>query len=338
MYPQRKRFAFTIFDDTDVGTLDSLRPIYDLLGDLGLRTTKSVWPVDYAGDSAYRGSATLEDDDYCRYLLNLKSLGFEIAYHGATMESADRETSMRALALFRRVFGQGPRSYAAHAQNRDNLYWGRERFRFGLCKSVYQRLAGSRDRPSEGHVPGSRYYWSDLAPEIAYVRSFTYTGINLDRISRCVPYRTANTPGVAAWFPTCDADNVEEFAELLTRRNVDELEANNGLCIVSTHLGKGFVRNGEVHAGARHALEYLSKRDGWFVPVSEMLDYLAHTRGIECLRGWRLFRLEALWFLHSLLRRRHTRAYEATEVPYLEAAARCKVISDSSDAATRIRA
>ena len=60
-FPDGKRFAFTIFDDTDVGTLESLRPIYDLLAQLGLRTTKTVWPLDYLGSSAFAGSVTLED-------------------------------------------------------------------------------------------------------------------------------------------------------------------------------------------------------------------------------------------------------------------------------------
>ncbi len=44
-FPGGARFAFTIIDDTDVATVDNVRPIYRLLEALGMRTTKTVWPV-----------------------------------------------------------------------------------------------------------------------------------------------------------------------------------------------------------------------------------------------------------------------------------------------------
>jgi hypothetical protein len=40
-FPGGKCFAFTIFDDTDVATVENIRPIYLLLEDLGMRTTKT---------------------------------------------------------------------------------------------------------------------------------------------------------------------------------------------------------------------------------------------------------------------------------------------------------
>src|SRR5437899_2238785 len=42
-WPEGKDFAFTIIDDTDNATLARIRPIYELLSELGLRTTKTVW-------------------------------------------------------------------------------------------------------------------------------------------------------------------------------------------------------------------------------------------------------------------------------------------------------
>ena len=41
-WPHGKRFAFTVFDDTDSATLENVSPVYALLRDLGFRTTKSV--------------------------------------------------------------------------------------------------------------------------------------------------------------------------------------------------------------------------------------------------------------------------------------------------------
>ena len=40
-FPNGKRFAFTILDDTDVATLANVRPIYRLLEEVGMRTTKT---------------------------------------------------------------------------------------------------------------------------------------------------------------------------------------------------------------------------------------------------------------------------------------------------------
>jgi hypothetical protein len=320
MYPGGKRFAFTVFDDTDVATVDSIRPVYELLYELGFLTTKTVWPLGYDGPSAYAGSSSLEDEDYREYLQLLQSRGFEIAFHGATMETSLRSDTDRALQLFRGTFGRGPSSYAAHSRNRDNLYWGRHRFHFALWRGLYQLLAGRRDPEYAGHVAGSDVYWLDLAPELRYVRNFTYDGIDLNRITPHVPYKTAATAAVQGWFPSCDADNVEEFLDLLSPRNQDRLEQAGGLCILSTHFGKGFTRHGRVRDDVARTLESLSKRPGWFVPLTTLLDHLVAVRGMPCLTGPQLFRLEALWFAHMLLRRRRHRSYEATETPFLIAA------------------
>ena len=41
-FPGVKRFAFTVFDDTDHATVRNTAPVYALLEELGI-TTKSVW-------------------------------------------------------------------------------------------------------------------------------------------------------------------------------------------------------------------------------------------------------------------------------------------------------
>jgi hypothetical protein len=181
---------------------------------------------------------------------------------------------------------------------------------------------GRREPRYDGHVPGSDVYWLDLAPELRYVRSLTYAGVDLNRVTLRVPYRLRATPGIKAWFPSCDADNVEEFVALLSSENQDALERNGGVCILSTHFGKGFIRDGRVRPDVARALESLSKRPGWFVPVTPLLDHLAQQRGIAELSGAKLFRLEGLWFVHSLLRKFKERPYESTEVPFLEAGQR----------------
>ena len=321
-FPGGRQFAFSIFDDTDVATLEYIRPIYELLERLGFRTTKTVWSLPYEGPSDYAGSDTLQDPEYASFIRHLQQRGFEIAFHGARMESSERPQIDAALELYRKTLGSYPTAYAAHALNGDNLYWGVDRFRFRLWRRVYRVLSGRGERPGEGHRAGSRFYWADLAEQhLRYMRSFTYDELNLWNITATIPYRTAGTPGVRAFFPSAFADNVEEFIELLSPERVARLESERGLCIVSTHFGKGFVREGRVHPAVAGLLTQLSQRPGWFQPVSTVLDHLVSAQGgVPLLSGYRLFCLEGLWFWHGLRRRRKHRLYDKTELPYLERA------------------
>jgi hypothetical protein len=319
-FPDGKRFAFSIFDDTDVGTLEYIRPIYELLDRLGFRTTKSVWPLPYYGSSHYEGSATLDDSEYAKYVRHLQDRGFEIAFHGARMESTERADVHRAFEVYQQTLGCYPTSYAAHGHNSDNLYWGVDRFRFGVWRWLYQAIGGRHERQGEGHRVESPFYWGDLAQKhLRYVRSFTYDELNLWKITTAIPYRTAGTPGANAFFPSSFADNVEEFIELLSAPRQAQLEREGGLAIVGTHFGKGFLRDGRVHPQVVDLLTGLSQRAGWFPPVSTLLDYLAEQQaGIPKLQGYDLFRLEALWFWHSIRSRKKHRDYDVTETPYLK--------------------
>jgi hypothetical protein len=321
-FPGGKLFAFSIFDDTDVATLEFIRPIYELLDRLGFRTTKTVWPLPYHGDSWYQGSDTLDDPEYAAYMRHLQERGFEIAFHGARMESSERAQIEASLEAYRQILGQYPTAYAAHGENRDNLYWGVDRFRFRPWRWLYAALAGRRERRAEGHRTESPFYWADLAERhLRYVRSFTYDDLNLWNVTTAIPYRTGSTPGVRAFFPSSFADNVEEFIELLSPALQARLERERGLAIVSTHFGKGFVRDGRVHPAVIEVLTRLAQRPGWFQPVSTVLDYLADAQGeVVLLGGYRLFRLEGLWFWHSIRSRHRRRTHEKTELPYLQRA------------------
>lgn len=321
-FPGGKQFAFSIFDDTDEATLGYVRPIYELLERLGFRTTKSVWPLPYSGDSDYQGADTLADPEYASYVRELQERGFEIAFHGARMETSKRAEIVAAFEKYKQILDRYPLTYAAHAHNCDNLYWGALRFRFRLWRWLYTALSGRTAYTGEGHRPESPFYWGDLAEQhLRYVRSFTYDDLNVWNITAAVPYRTAGTPGVCAFFPSSFADNVEEFIELLSPARQAQLERERGLAIVGTHFGKGFLRDGSVHPGVVEVLTRLSQRPGWFQPVSTLLDYLTDAQGgAVLLQGYRLFRLEALWFWHQFRGRGKHRTYEKTQRPYLQRA------------------
>lgn len=317
-YPAGKRFAFSIFDDTDVATLDSIRPLYDYMYELGILTTKSVWSLDYEGDSNYRGSHTLENQAYADYMRELQKCGFEIGFHGATMESAARPEIKKALQKYSDVLGAPPQIYAAHSYNRDNLYWGAARFSSRLLRRLYTRMSGEKLDYFQGHEAQSPYFWGDLAKQhIKYMRSFTFTDINLLNLNLPLVYRKNDTPWINNWFISCDAENVEEFNALLSSKNQTRIEKQKGVCIISTHLGKGFVGKGKVHPQTKRLLKELSDRNGWFVPVSNILDLYGAQNGYPQLNSWQNFRVESKWYSGSFKRRLQRKQYHATEVQYL---------------------
>ena len=304
-FPGGARFAFTVMDDTDVATVENVQPMYGLLESLGMRTTKTVWPVGCEeGSRDFSLSETMDDPNYRDFVLDLHARGFEIAFHGATMETSARERTARALERFRCVFGTPPRVHANHAFNRDNLYWGAARLDDSALRLLY-RIA-FRQAPDffQGHCPGSPYWWGDLCVEqIEYVRNLTFSEINLLRVNPSMPYRDPIRPCVRWWFSAADAEGVDEFNALLRPENQGRLEAEGGVCIVATHFGKGFARHGKPHPETQRLLESLAGRNGWFPPVVELLDWLRARRDTDTLpaREWR--RMQWRWARDILVRR-----------------------------------
>ena len=319
MYPQNKDFIFTIFDDTDVSTFENIKPVYDFLYSIGMLTTKSVWPLGYdEGYSDFAGSNTLEDKNYAEYIKKLSALGFEIAFHGASMESSRRGKTIEGIKKFYDVLGFFPRSYAAHAGNRENIYWGEERFQFNIFKQIYRLLNPKKSNYYSGGEKKSPYYWSDIYQEhFDYTRTFTYHNINLLNIINKLPYRIKSRPILNSCFFTTDADNVEEFNKLLCIKNQNKLVKERGICIISTHFGKGFVKDNELHKETKYLLAKLATRNGWFVPVSVAMDFLKNRGKNGYINDFALFILEFKWFLHTVKRRFKKKKYEKTELSYL---------------------
>lgn len=305
-YPGGARFAFTIIDDTDVATLENIRPVYELLTELGMRTTKTVWPVGCPeGSRDYAGSTTLEDPEYAAYMRELRDRGFELTWHGATMESSRRERTVAALEVLQRELDVTPRVHANHAYNRENLYWGKDRLDSPLLRALFGRLSGVAGDHYGGHLPGSAYWWGDYAQaHVTYGRNLTFLEINTLAVNPSMPYRDPRRPLVPWWFSASDADDATAFVDLLTERNVDRLERDGGACIVATHVGKGFAPGGRLHRGVERALRLVAARGGWFVPVGTLLDHLRAVRGAaaELPAGeWR--RMQWRWAVDSFRQR-----------------------------------
>jgi hypothetical protein len=304
LLPPGKRFAFSVLDDTDDSTLDNVRPVYTMLREYGFRTTKTVWPLDCPeGSRNFFAADTLQNKAYLGFVHELADTGFEVAFHGATMESSRRERTLEALELIRGEFGSYPRLFCNHGQNRDNLYWGANRFRSAPLRLLGRvLLRGGGDY--EGDREGSPYFWGDVCRAvIRYVRNFTFGRLDMLEADPFMPYHVAGAPWVRYWFSTADAPDARAFNRLLTRERIDRLEARGGVCIVSTHFGKRFVEDGRVNPATESLLRDLADRRGWFVPVSDLLDrLLAGGRGRTLTRG-QVMRME-LRFLADRLRQR----------------------------------
>ena len=305
-FPNGRRFAFSILDDTDDSTVSNVAPVYALLRDIGMRTTKTVWPMDCPeGSRLFFAGETLQDKGHLRLAHELAKAGFEIASHGATMESSPRPRTLLGLQFLKSEFGTYPRLFCNHGHNRENLYWGSKRFQSSLLRPLARLATRDRSITYYGDDERSPYFWGDQClAHIQYVRNFTFRRLNMLDVNPEMPYRLRSTKYVNFWFSTSDAPDVDAFNQLLTRARVDDLEERGGICIVSTHLGKGFVRGGTLNRHTEAILRYISMKPGWFVPVSELLDHLrlAHGRGRE-LSGSQCLRLELRYIADKLASR-----------------------------------
>lgn len=306
-WPDRKDFAFTIFDDPDLDTVETTTTIYSFLADIGLRTTKAVWPV--RGSSTPKvGGATCEDELYLQRILDLHKQGFEVALHNVTYHTSIRDETARGIEIFRQLFGQYPSSMANHTGCLESIYWGSERLS-GLCRLIYDvinmRRIGERNESFQGHVERSPLFWGDICQEkIKYVRNFVFGDINTLRASPVMPYHDPARPFVNYWFASSEGANVDSFNTTLSENNLDRLAYEGGACIMYTHFAYRFLENGKINGRFRKLMERLSKMNGWFVPVSTLLDYILLTRGHHVITPNERKALEGRWMWHKIT---HTR-------------------------------
>jgi len=301
-FPDGKRFAFTILDDTDYATVENIKPIYDLLTELGLRTTKTVWVFPAEEEpNPFRSSQTLADPAYLAWVRDLQRRGFEIAFHGASMLSSERPRTIAALERFRELLGAYPTIHVNHSLNRENLYWGLDRLDSPLLRTLMRLRATHPHDYFQGHRPGSPYYWGDICQQrITYVRSFTFREINLLRVMRCPLYHDPRRPAVPYWFVASDGADWARFNRLLRPESQERSERQGGVCIVYTHFGeRGFVEGGRVNPETRALLTALARRPGWFVPVTVLLDHLRACQRSFTLSCGERFRMEARWMMSS---------------------------------------
>ena len=156
------------------------------------------------------------------------------------------------------------------------MYWGPQRYRTPLLRGVAKALDAVRRTPRfEGEDQASPFFWGDLCKEhIRFVRGFAFARMDTHTLPPGRPYREPSTPWVNYWFTTSDCPDVHHFTRLVTAEAIESLARDGGVCILSTHLGKGFVRDNAVDPRVEATLTHLAELPGWFVPVSDILEHL----------------------------------------------------------------
>ena len=299
-WPNGADFAFTVFDDTDRSAVDNVGPVYAFLADIGMYTTKSVWPLRGSGTPRV-GGATCEDKAYLDWVLKLQEQGFEIGLHNVTYHTSPRQDTIRGIQRFHELFGHAPYSMANHVGCDEGIYWGDRRLT-GIHQKIYNFLTRNRWKGVfEGHIERSPLFWGDICrQQIKYVRSFVYGDINPLRACPYLPYYDPRRPHVAHWFASSEGPRASYFVETISEKNQDRLAAEGGACIMYTHLACGFWEDGRLHPRFKALMERLRRMNGWFVPVRTLLDYLLDLKGVHELTDRERRCLERRWLWHKV--------------------------------------
>jgi hypothetical protein len=79
----------------------------------------------------------------------------------------------------------------------------------------------------------------------------------------------------------------------------ERLEQEGGACIMYTHFGHGYWDGRSLNERFRELMTRLSRRNGWFVPVSTLLDFLLERKSDAAITPANRSRLERRWLTHK---------------------------------------
>ena len=152
-----------------------------------------------------------------------------------------------------------------------------------------------------GHVEGDPHFWGDYCRDkVKYVRNFVFGEINTLKVCPWMPYHDPDRPYVRYWFAASEGPLVDSFNRMLCEKSQDCLEAEGGACIVYTHFAKGFQEDGRLHPRFVALMQRLSRKNGWFVPVADLLDYLLERKKDPNISRAGRAQLERAWLLHKM--------------------------------------
>jgi len=300
LWPGGKKFAFTVFDDADDHVNNDVQDVYKFLKELGMKTTKSIWPNKGSGEPIC-GGLTCEDPGYLDWIYQLQEDGFEIGYHLATYHSSYRQENINALNKYRTWFGTDPSAMANHALCKDTIYWGPARLENPAYKLFYKFLNMHKDKNFLGHEIHSKYFWGDYCRDrITYVRNFTYRETNTLKVCPWMPYHDPAKPYVNMWYASTEGPTVIPFNHSIIPEKINSVEEEGGFCLMYTHFAHEFSLNGKINQDFRKNMEYIASRECWFAPVSEILNFLRKVNGDHVITTTERNKLERKWLLDRL--------------------------------------
>lgn len=284
-FPNGKKFAFTIIDDTDGDLLGNTRPVYEYLDKLGIRTTKTVWALP--PKDSFKG-LSLKNYRYRQYIKKLQKQGFEIALHSVGSGEFNRQDIIDGLEIFKQFIGHYPKIQINHAQNPDSIYWGIKRLTLLKPFWRWSKFYGDNQK--------SAYFWGDYHKKyIKYTRNFTFNNLNVSHVDKLMPYKDPCKLFANYWFSASDTPDVKKFIELTSPKKIDRLMRENGSAIIFTHFALGFVKNGQLNKEFQKNLVYITQKEGYFVPAGELLDHLLKFKKKEIMRARDIYKLELKW-------------------------------------------
>lgn len=273
IWPNGKKFAFTIIDDCDNDRLDVINSIYNFLDDINIKTTKNVW-IYPSRDTEMSGNCLL-DQNYRECILNLKSLGYEIGIHGVGAGDFKKDEIADGFEIFKEIIGDYPNIHTNHKGNKDGIYVEFNRYS-KLFNKIYKN-SKLKNIKSYGDVYFSEYFWGNISKKyIKYIKDQEYNCTNIFKYDNYLPYVDRDRLEHSNyWFSCCDGYSYNKFNSIIDNRKIDQLIFERGLCIISTDFSRDFLDgNGEIGSTFRQNMEYISKRNGWFAPVTDILDYI----------------------------------------------------------------
>lgn len=297
-FPHDKDFAFTFVDDTDYSTVFNTKPVYEFLYKHQIFGTKTIWTKPQKRTSSYRvdleretdpncfSGSTIQDAEYKKFILNLHDKGYEIALHGVSAGNTKRNEIINGLNEFHDLIGHDPVINIFHAQNIENLYAGSAKLESRLFRFL-EKLTDSSDY--QGHIEGSPYFWGDIAKQkIKYMRLpfHTIDEINTYKINPSMPFFDDERKYVNFWFTNSDGSDVSRFNRLTQNNNIQQLEWENGICIIYTHFAKGFARQNRgnliLDECFKKRIENISSyNNAWFPTTSVLLDSILACRKLS---------------------------------------------------------
>ena len=116
-----------------------------------------------------------------------------------------------------------------------------------------------------------------------------------------MPYQDPEKPYVNYWFASSEGHNAKIFNKCLSNKNQDRLEEEGGACIMYTHFADGFCQNGKLSEQFKIQMKRLSEKNGWFVPLFTLLEFLKKENKTQIISTSQRRALEWKWLFDKLI-------------------------------------